>query len=75
MSQLRRKPGTPPKGSREPITTRVPTGHKEVYEQAAIEAGLPLSDYCAVVMAKVHGLAEPEYLKRNRAQQELPISA
>jgi hypothetical protein len=48
------------------------------YEAAAREAGLPLGDYFAVVMAEVHGFGVPDYiqrdLERNRLQEELPLA-
>lgn len=70
-----RRPGTPPKGDRSAITVRVPRTHRELYEQTASEEGLPLSDYIGLLLARAHGLDDPEYVHRNRAQAELPISA
>jgi len=67
--------GRQPKGERAQILARVPTKHRHVYEQRAVEARLPLGDYVALVMAKAHDLEEPEYLKRDQHQGELPLGA
>lgn len=85
MAAERRKPGTPPKGG-DRFTGRAPTDHLAVYEEAAAEHGLSLSDYVAVVLARVHGLNEPSWIDRERkrarertrsqaAQLELPMGA
>ena len=70
-----RKPGTRPKGDRSAITVRVPFDHRDVYVQAAARSGMPLSDYVGAVLARAHELAEPAYVHRNKAQQELPLGA
>lgn len=36
---------------------------------------MPLSDYVGAVLARAHELAEPAYVHRNKAQQELPLGA
>lgn len=54
---------------------RVPRDHRAVYERAAAEAGIPLGDYVALMLARAHELAEPEYVHRNRDQVELPLGA
>jgi hypothetical protein len=47
-----------------------------VYEQAAAEKGLPLSDYIGVLLAHAHDLEEPAYVHRQqRSQAELPLGA
>ncbi|HEX2805234.1 MAG TPA: hypothetical protein VHN80_03590 [Kineosporiaceae bacterium] len=48
-----------------------------LYEQAAATAGLPLSDYVAIVLARAHELDEPDYVQRerDRHQVELPLGA
>ena len=69
----RRKPGPKPKGLAQ-ITLRVPADHRPCYEAAARDAGLPLSDYIALVLAQAHELPEPAYLRRNRDQGELPLT-
>lgn len=78
----RRRPGPVPKGKRKQFTVRAPEDHVPIYEQAAEEAGLPLSDYIAVALARLHGLPEPTYIDRPRrkrriqcGQEELPIGA
>ncbi len=63
--------GRRPKGDREPMHTRVPRDHKGVYEAAAEAEGLPLGDYVALQMARLHGLDEPDYLHPHQGQQAL----
>lgn len=70
----RRKPGPKPKGVRSQITLRVPADHRELYAEAASAAGMPLSDYIAVALARAHNLAEPEFIQRNPDQEELPLA-
>lgn len=71
---VRRKPGTRPKGDRSAITCRVPIAHRKVIEEAAAEQGMGLSDYVSMVLARSLGLADPEFLSRNRSQEELPLA-
>lgn len=71
---VRRKPGTRPKGDRSAITCRVPVAHREVIEQAAAEEGMGISDYVALVLARSLGLPDPEFIRRSRDQEELPLS-
>lgn len=71
----RRKPGPVPKGDRSQFTIRVPADHRPVLEKAAKEAGLPLGDYVAVVLAAKHDLPIPAYVNRDKGQEALPISA
>jgi hypothetical protein len=73
--EKRSKGGRRPKGVRSQITCRVPADHKPVLEDAAREAGLPLSDYVAVVLAEKHNLSMPSYTEENKLQQRLPLSA
>jgi hypothetical protein len=72
--ESRRKPGPKPKGVRSQITLRVPVEHRKVYAEAAEAAGLPLGDYIALALALAHGLAEPEFIRRNTNQEELPLA-
>jgi hypothetical protein len=60
VMESRRKPGPKPKGDRSQITLRVPTKHRELYAMAAETAGLALSDYLAMVLAKAHHLPVPD---------------
>jgi hypothetical protein len=79
----RRRPGPVPKGARKQFTVRALEDHVPVYEAAAAEAGIPLGDYIAGVLARAHGLPEPTYIHRpsrsdrrpRRGQEELPIGA
>lgn len=75
----RRKPGPKPRGDRGTVASRVPVDQKAFYEERAAEAGLPLSDYVAVLLAQAHGLPVPDYIVRAAPdahhQQELGISA
>jgi hypothetical protein len=76
----RRKPGNPGLGARKAITSRVPPPHWAVYAQEAEEAGIPLGDYVARILARAHKLPEPEWIeerqRKSRSDQaELPISA
>jgi hypothetical protein len=54
---------------------RVPRTHHAIYERAAAEAGMPLGDYVALMLARAHELDEPEYVHRRRDQRELPLGA
>lgn len=55
---------------------RIPASHRPVYEAEAQRAGLALGDYIAVALAREHNLAEPDYLNRPPAAQEvLPLGA
>lgn len=74
MEQPRRKPGPAPKGHRDPFTVRVPTEHKPIYEQQARNAGLPLGDYVALVLAHAHQLPEPAYITASPGQEALAIA-
>jgi hypothetical protein len=74
MDELRRKPGTRPKGARSAITCRVPVDHREVIEEAAAKEGLGISDFVALVLARNLGLPDPEFIQRSRSQEELPLS-
>lgn len=69
-SDMERKPGRRPKGDRYQITCRVPVDYQPVLEKAAADAGLAMSDYVAVVLAKHHDLSIPSY-----TQETLPIGA
>lgn len=48
--------------------------HREVIEQAAAEEGMGISDYVALVLARSLGLPDPEFIRRSRDQEELPLS-
>lgn len=71
------KPGRKPKGDRHPMLVRVPKEHHALYAAAAKQAGMPLGDFLAVVLAERFDLDVPSYVDRdkNRNQRELPISA
>ncbi len=70
------KRGRKPKGQRVQISAKVPTEHKPLLEQAALEAGMPLCDFVATVLAQSLGLSVPTYLEpNNKDHPELPISA
>lgn len=64
MSATRsRKPGPEPKGIRRQFTVRVPIDQYDVYKQEADARGLSLGDYLTSVLARGHGLPEPDYLQ------------
>jgi len=71
------QPGPKPKGDRSPMHVRVPRTHREIYEQGAAKAGMPLGDYIALMLARAHQLDDPDYVHRqhDRAQVELPLGA
>ncbi|HEY1818360.1 MAG TPA: hypothetical protein VGG83_00395 [Trebonia sp.] len=70
----RRKPGPKPKGDRSQITIRIPSEHRDLYEHAARTAGLALSDYLMLVLARAHFLPEPATLRREPDdKEELPL--
>lgn len=75
----RSKPGTVPKGERDPITIRVPPEHKVLYDRLAKEGGYDsLSDYICARMAALHDLEVPEYVHRRRKRSEqdaLPMAS
>jgi len=76
MNATRRKPGPRPKGVREQICARLPADHLAHYRQVAEDLGMPVGDYIALKMAEVHGWPAPEYINRDKKQQEaLPLSA
>lgn len=56
------KPGRRPKGKRYSHTVRFPEDHRDFYAKAAVDQGLPLGDYVALCMARLHELDEPEYI-------------
>lgn len=70
-----RRPGPLGKGDRTPMHVRVPRKHREFYEAAAAEAGLPLSDYVAEQLARVHDLDVPEYVNRRSDPGQLALPA
>lgn len=71
--------GRQSKGPRKFIGVRAPIALAEQMEQAAAEAGLCVSDYVALCMARVHDFDLPILPRASRrtgeVQQELPISA
>lgn len=69
--------GRPTKGTRSAVMARMPVPHREVYEQEAAKAGLPLGDYVVLCMARMHELSEPDYIdrERRRGQEALPLGA
>lgn len=75
-TSIKKRVGRKPKGDREAISCRVPSDHKPTYEDHAREAGMPLGDYVAVILAEHHGLPVPSYMRPANAEQgTLPISA
>jgi hypothetical protein len=66
----RRKPGPQPKGDRSQITLRLPTDHRELYVVAARTAGLPLSDYLTLVLARAHHLPVPACVRTKGEPEE-----
>jgi hypothetical protein len=76
MSSLRRKPGPKPKGVRKQFTMRLPADQFAVYKAEAEQRGTSLADYLTEVLARGHGLPEPEYLHRrhDEHQQVLPLT-
>ena len=74
---VRRKPGTPSKGKREPITTRVPEEQRSVYTQRAHELGIPVSSWVAKVLAEHEGLEIPDYVLKEleKAERERAFQA
>lgn len=76
ISRERARPGPKPKGVRRQFTLRVPDDQYEVYQGLAAEAGMPVSDYLAVMLARHHGLPDPEYvLRKRRGGDMLPLPA
>lgn len=68
--------GRKAKGNRAAISAQVPADQKPLFEEAAREAGLPLTDYIALALARYHGFPDPDYLcPKDKQQVELPISA
>ncbi len=71
--------GRQSKGPRKFIGVRAPIALAEQMEHAAAEAGLCVSDYVALCMAKVHNYELPPLSRvpspTGEVQQELPISA
>lgn len=64
MSLPRRKPGPPPKGDRSHLTLRLPKEHRAVYEFSAADGGYGnLNDYLTAVLATLHQLPMPDYIK------------
>jgi hypothetical protein len=56
----------------------MPRDHHQQYAALAEEAGLPLGDYIAQVLARAHDLPDPDYIERAGqpdAQQVLPLGA
>ena len=53
---------------------RVPREHKRRYEEEAAKAGLFVGDYIAVMLARAHGLPEPDYLPQLQ-EERLPLGA
>ncbi len=68
VARTRRRPGPEPKGVRRQFTLRVPDDHLALYKREADARGMPLADYLAAALARDHGLPEPAYIHRNRAQ-------
>lgn len=67
--------GRKPKGSRVPISAKVPTDLMPILKAEAADKGMPLTDYVALVLAEAHGQPAPSYLEKNKNQEALPIGA
>ncbi len=67
------KSGRPSKGQRKPTMVRLPASDHMRYQELAERAGLPLGDYLALQLARVHGLPDPSYIYRPR-QEPLPMA-
>ncbi len=52
---------------------RLPAGDHRKYLELAEREGLPLGDYLALQLARIHGLPEPSYIYRPR-QEPLPMA-
>lgn len=63
VNRSRKRPGPQPKGVRRQFTVRVPQDQYEVYSREAKARGLSLGDYLTSVLARGHGLPEPDYLQ------------
>ena len=75
MSLNKGKRGRKPKGVRVPISGKIPADLKPILDGAAEEAGLPLTDYVALVLAEYHGQPAPSYLEKDKNQEALPMGA
>ena len=76
MSSVRKRPGPKPKGVRKQFTMRLPADQFAVYKAEADRREVSTADYLTEVLARGHGLPEPDYLHRRRDehQQELPLT-
>lgn len=76
MSSEQKRPGPKPKGVRKQFTMRLPSDQFEVYKAEATRRKISLADYLTEVLARGHGLPEPDYLHRHRQhdQQKLPLA-
>ena len=74
MSEKRRSRfGPAPKagGARKQRTVRIPEGLDELVAAEAAELGVPIGDAVVAVLARGLGVAEPDYIRRNREQERL----
>jgi hypothetical protein len=74
MSEKRRSRfGPAPKagGARKQRTVRIPEGLDELVAAEAAELGVPVGDAVVAVLARGLGVAEPDYIRRNREQERL----
>lgn len=77
MSSVRKRPGPQPKGVRKQFTMRLPEDQFAVYKAEADRRDVSLADYLTEVLARGHGLPEPDYLHRRRYdqhQEQLPLT-
>jgi len=75
MADVRRKPGTRPKGDRAAITVRVPPNHRDLYAECAEREGYTcLGDYLTALLAREHGLQVPPYIRMREEGAQLPLA-
>lgn len=53
---------------------RAPETHAELYTSEAERLGLPITDYCALVLARAHGLEDPPFIDPAKTSQRLELS-
>ena len=70
------KPGPRQKGTRSCISLRIPAEHRLVYEHMQVEGGYQsLNDYLTAVLADLHQLPTPQYIKVDEVDPERPPRA
>lgn len=58
-------------GARRQRTVRIPEGLDDLVAAEAAELGVPVGDAVVAVLARGLGVAEPDYIRRNREQERL----